>query len=122
MHRAISRLEAAGLVRDIEERLAKEDDYRKAYQDAHHTTAILIRKELHRIGADRWFFSAIRDRGIGGVSELSHVKCLHMHVANLLCGVDNPVGKTVLEMLRHRECHEEILCKGAVEFERATPG
>ncbi len=46
----------------------------------------------------------LKKRGMGGISDFKHVKCLHMHVAYHLGGIENPVGKMVLSELKDLEC------------------
>lgn len=110
LQREISKLEAEGLINEIEARLISDEVLCNGYLDAHKNTNQAIMEQLKRKRAPLWFLKALEGRGIGGMKDFTHIKCLHMHVANLLCGVDNPIGKIVLKMVEHRECSDLILC------------
>lgn len=86
---AVSRLEAAGLMRDMTERLAEDEDLRRTYAAAH----VSYLRERDATGDLRSETSA------GGMPE--RVKCLHALVAHSLAvgpGV-NPFGDEALAAL-----------------------
>jgi len=83
---AVSRLEAAGLMREMTERLATDADLRTAYRGAHDSYL----RERDRLGA------LDTDASAGGMPE--RVKCLHALVAHSLSvgpGI-NPLGDEAL--------------------------
>lgn len=83
---AVSRLEAAGVMREMAERLTTDVDLRKAYRAAHHSY-LRERDGLGELGSDA---------SAGGMPD--RVKCLHALVAHALAagpGV-NPFGDEAL--------------------------
>ncbi|HAA85960.1 MAG TPA: DUF501 domain-containing protein [Kosmotogaceae bacterium] len=112
----ISKLEAEGLIDEMEARLSSDDLLCSGYIDAHKSTNRVVMAQLKRNQAPLWFLGALEGRGIGGMKDFTHIKCLHMHVANLLCGVENPIGKIVLEMIESHNCSDPVICS------RSHPG
>jgi len=87
---AVSRLEAEGVMREMTERLAADNDLRTAYLAAH-LDYLRERDILGKLPSDA---------SAGGMPE--RVKCLHALVAHSLAvgpGV-NPLGDEALDMLR----------------------
>ncbi len=88
---AIGRLEASGLMREMTERLAADDDLAERYRAAH--DGYLARRE--QIG----HVDEIAGISAGGMPN--RVKCLHVLVAHTLAvgrGI-NPLGDEALELL-----------------------
>lgn len=92
-NRAVSTLEASGAMRELNDRLAHDPEFRQAYDQA----------------ARR--FVALRDRlgpplpgapTAGGMPD--RVKCLHSLYAHYLATGDNPVGQWVAERLEPMAC------------------
>lgn len=85
-----SRLEASGLMREMTDRLADDEELAAVYLAAHHSY-LAQRDALDPLGTD------VSAGGMPG-----RVKCLHVHVAHSLAvgpGV-NPFGDEALELLR----------------------
>lgn len=78
LHRAVSRLEAAGGVRAIEDDAGMREHVNRAHED---------HMRLH--GGHR----------VGGVRDPDRVKCLHAHLAFALATGGNPVGDWILERI-----------------------
>lgn len=92
---AIGRLEAAGLMRDMTDRLARDPELRDAYTAAHRSY-VAERDEL--AGADGVDPLPEGTQSAGGMPE--RVKCLHALVAHELGGAGgNPFGREALEQL-----------------------
>ncbi|MBA3280246.1 MAG: DUF501 domain-containing protein [Geodermatophilaceae bacterium] len=86
---AVSRLEAAGVMREMTERLATDNDLRTAYRGAHESYL----RERDALG------ELDTDASAGGMPE--RVKCLHVLVAHALAvgpGV-NPLGDEALAVI-----------------------
>jgi len=84
----IGSLEASGLMREMESRLADDEDLRARYARAH-----------ERYLADREALGAVAEiEGVSAGGMPSRVKCLHVHVGqSLACGPGvNPFGDEVL--------------------------
>jgi hypothetical protein len=85
-----SRLEASGLMREMTDRLADDEELAAAYLAAHHSY-LAQRDAIDPLGTD------VSAGGMPG-----RVKCLHVHVAHALAvgpGV-NPFGDEAVELLR----------------------
>jgi uncharacterized protein len=85
---AAGRLEADGRMRDVNERLASDLEFRAAF-DAATTEYIARRDALH----------PLPDAGGVGGGPSDRVKCLHAHLAHHLACGGNPVGGWVLEQI-----------------------
>jgi len=88
---AVSTLESRGLMREMTDRLAEDDDLRAAYAEAHRRY-LASRAELGSV-------PEIEGTSAGGMP--TRVKCLHVLVAHALAagpGV-NPLGDEVLSLL-----------------------
>jgi len=112
--RKIDRIEARGMIREIEARLRADPDFAARVEAAHrdyiNTRLQLLspqaRTELDRTG----LLAPLETRGIGGTADFSRIKCLHMHVAHALAAA-NPVGALVLAGIPDRACPPDgIIC------------
>lgn len=85
----VSRLEASGLMREMTDRLAEDEDLAAAYLAAHHAY-LAQRNAIDDLGTD------VSAGGMPG-----RVKCLHVHIAHALAGGRgaNPFGDEALELL-----------------------
>lgn len=88
---AVGRLEGAGVMRDMEERLASDPELREAYVAAHEAYL-----------ADREALEEVAEiRGVSAGGMPSRVKCLHVLLGHALAagpGV-NPLGDEVRELV-----------------------
>jgi hypothetical protein len=86
----IGRLEASGIMKEMTERLAVDEDLAAAYRRAHECY-LAARDAIEPLGHQ------VTAGGMPG-----RVKCLHVHVAHTLaCGPGaNPFGDETLELLR----------------------
>ncbi len=90
LHRAISRIETAGWVKQIEQQLQIDTELNARYQQNHrdyvhsrdHYMSSAQRQRIAELG-----FSHLFQRyGIGGIAQWDKVRCLHMQYAHYLCG------------------------------------
>ena len=84
-HRRLARLEAAGLIADLQKKLEENEEWRR------------------RLLASDDAYQAERDApdvpgGIAGCRESFKVKCLHAHAADWLVAGLNPIGERVIEL------------------------
>jgi uncharacterized protein len=92
----ISRIEAAGVIKDLEARLQDDPDLLAAYHASHrdyvaarwHHMSDAQREAVERRG----YATLLRERGIGGIGNWDQVRCLHTQYAHHLCG-DNVIGR-----------------------------
>lgn len=88
LNRAVSRLEMAGQIQELETRLAEDDslaealhqDHRAYVEERWQLLSPKDREEVHSSG----LLKAFEERGIGGMANWRSVKCLHLHVAHNL--------------------------------------
>ena len=95
--RRIGRIEAAGGVKQAEEKLASDPGLSEAY-----------RRTMQRYEADRDALiepGGAKHRPSGGVGgSRSGVKCLHAHYADAAAGNDNPVGAMTATQIEPLDC------------------
>ncbi len=106
LYRAIARLETEGLVKQLEDELAEDEDFRRHYLE-NHRDYVRRRWQLmqaeDRARIDELGFSPLFERyGIGGIAQWDKVRCLHMHYAHYLCG-DNVIGERIEQQYRLKE-------------------
>ena len=85
---AAGRLEAEGRMRELNERLTADDEFRAAFDTAN-ANYVSRRDSLH----------VLPDAGGVGGGPSDRVKCLHAHFAHELACGGNPVGAWVLEQI-----------------------
>ena len=102
----IARLEEKGMIKRLEELLRVSEVFRRSYEEA---VEYDRRRKLELLKNSGFDVSWVYEMGIGGIRDVRHLKCLHLHVASYLAGIPNPVGKKVLESLHRLEC-ESSLC------------
>jgi hypothetical protein len=110
----IDRLESAGWIGRLEERLAADDAFAGRYRAAQSSYVgrrrALLSDEERRELAAQGMLESLSERGIGGIRETNRLKCLHLHAAHALVSA-NPVGDMVLREVPRVECPpEEMIC------------
>ncbi len=93
--RAISRLEMRGLIRELDERLERDDEFATSLWNDHEA---YIRERWGLLSpADQTAIETggmkdvFLERGIGGLGHMRSVKCLHLHFAHHLA-TSNVIG------------------------------
>jgi len=99
LRKAISTLESQGWIRYFEETLKRDSAFRSRHLRANREVS--HRRSLLFTGSYDEYLSKL---GTGGIRDLMTVKCLHLHVADFLSGVDNPIGETVVGVLNKLWC------------------
>ncbi len=108
---AISKVESNGGVSRFENILLTSPEFYVEHVEAHLKARI---KAIDLADENVQVIERLKKRGMGGISDFKHIKCLHMHVAYHLGGIENPVGKMVLKELKNLEC-ENCLCEKIVK-------
>lgn len=92
----LSRLEASGVIKELEARLQQTPEWMASYHASH---ADYVRQrwewmiEAQRAEVERRGYTELmRERGIGGITNWDQVRCLHTQYAHHLCG-DNAIGR-----------------------------
>lgn len=91
----ISRVEAVGVIKSLEQRLQDEPDFLERYQQSHRDYVAARwsfmsdaqREEVARLG----YTDVLTERGIGGISNWQQIRCLHTQYAHHLGG-HNVIG------------------------------
>ena len=86
----ISRIEANGVIKQLETRLQEDADFLATYHASHRDyvdarwdyMSTEQRLEVERLG----YTEILRERGIGGIANWDQVRCLHTQYAHHLCG------------------------------------
>jgi len=94
----ISKIESEGFISALEDRLRKDRNMKRSYieqQKSYKEERNRLLSESDRNFLKRQSMEESLDKGIGGIEDFSHVKCLHMHLAHHL--VDRNVVGSILE-------------------------
>jgi hypothetical protein len=103
---AVSRLESDGGVTRWMRRLAAEPEYARSAADAAADSAVR-RTDLVRLhGLTMVDGGASLATGVGGVSDLLAIKCLHAHVGHALARPGYALGEAVLADVQNRWCDD----------------
>ena len=107
LKKEISRLESEGWIKKFEEKLKKDDKFLESMKKAHEE---IRRRRIKNLPKEvEW--DILLKTGTGGIKDPKVVKCLHLHAADFLAGVENPIGEAVIKMLKKTECDsDEIIC------------
>lgn len=98
--KALSRLEAKGVIKSLEAQLKDDDVLMTAYQASHQDYvarrwAAMSEKDRQRID-QLGFTTVFEKRGIGGIENWQQVRCLHTQYAHhLASGGQNAIGQWV---------------------------
>lgn len=88
LSRAVSRLEMAGRIVELERRLAEDDDLAQALHRDHRSYVEerwqLLSAEDQQEVRESGLLETFEERGIGGMANWRSVKCLHLHLAHHL--------------------------------------
>jgi len=111
---AIDRLEAAGWIKRLEERLSRDELLAARFAGAHRAyieERLALLEPADRIALEAaGRLSSLAERGIGGTADRTRVKCLHLHAAHALAR-RNPIGEEALAMVPRRACSaDDVLC------------
>ena len=105
--KAISRLEDKGLIKVFEQKVISNKDLGEQFLGAQKSYI----NERIRLAGDRLDKLNENERdileqtGIGGVRDLSTIKCLHAHYAHYLARKNNPIGKEIEKELDEKSCN-----------------
>ncbi len=107
--REVSKLEEKGFIDLFEERLKKDERFRRKYLYAHQFERMLRKAKLpEKLPANLKL--KLLKVGVGGIENPLGVKCLHLHLADYVGGVPNPIGREVLRLISSVECSDDY-CK-----------
>lgn len=103
----ISRIEATGVIKQLETRLQQDPDFLAAYHRSHDAYVAARwacmseaqKAEVARLGYE----GVLTERGIGGIANRDQVRCLHTQYAHHLCG-ENVIGQWLDEHYGVADC------------------
>lgn len=107
--RAVSRLEAGGMIKELSELLRQDQEFRAKLARSHQAYAklrySLLTKEERALITNNFpnLLGVLQGSGVGGIVEQKGIKCLHAHLADYLITGENPVGKLVWARLNWPE-------------------
>ncbi|TNE98802.1 MAG: DUF501 domain-containing protein [Deltaproteobacteria bacterium] len=109
LKKEIDKVEATGLIKNLENEILKADDDFKNRLIQDHKNYIELRLKYMQEEEDLKdlrpeYLEALKTKGIGGLSDYSRVRCLHMHFAHYLVS-----GNSVGEWLENRFSLKEYL-------------
>jgi hypothetical protein len=96
LHKAISQIEATGMVKQLEQQLKDDDEWMSAYQACQRDYvaarwANCSAKDIKQL-QDLGYASLFDTYGIGGLQDWRQIRCLHMQYAHHLCA-NNVIGQ-----------------------------
>ncbi|HQN22748.1 MAG TPA: GNAT family N-acetyltransferase [Thermotogota bacterium] len=94
----ISRLEETGEIKRLEPLFNS-----KAMRLSHETIRRRRMNRLRNLGMEKDLpdnYVEAFSKGIGGIRDIRHGKCLHLHAAVYLAGIANPAGQAVIDRLK----------------------
>ncbi|WP_036230359.1 DUF501 domain-containing protein [Marinobacterium jannaschii] len=99
LYQAIAELETAGLVKQLEQRLQDEEEFRQAFLKNQRDYvakrwAAMPQDDIDRIEA-LGFTDLFHKYGIGGIAQWDKIRCLHMQYAHYLADGENVVGQFI---------------------------
>ncbi len=100
LRKKVSKLESEGWIKRFEEIIQKDENFKERLVRAH----LQIREKRESLIKDESIRKVLQRVGSGGIRNLTRVKCLHLHLADFLAGIDNPVGEMVWKMIDEKEC------------------
>ena len=96
LDKAISQLEAQGLVKVLEQKLRGEPEWQAQYHDNHKeyvaTRWLNCTEQERQYLEEKGYTQLFNDYGIGGIKNWQQIRCLHMQYAHHLCG-KNVIGQ-----------------------------
>jgi len=118
LRKKVSRLEERGFVEYFELKLKYNHRFRNTYLKAQS-----LERSLRKLFIPKSLPFGVKKKllsvGIGGMENPLGVKCLHLHLADYLGGIPNPVGKEVLKLIKVEECSDNYC--GLKLFDKKRP-
>ncbi len=116
LNRKIHDLESDGYIKKISSFLSDERSTMNTMKNAHAHYYYLRRKLYSRAFGQISsidFSNKVLHSGIGGISDISNLKCLHQHYSHFLICSDNVAGRVVHNLLNGINYCRERLCDDA---------
>jgi len=96
LHKAINKIETNGWTKHIEQRIMEDEELRETFYKNHQQYVkarweAMLPEDKFRL-EELGFIKLFDQYGIGGITNWTKVRCLHMQYAHHLCG-DNVIGQ-----------------------------
>lgn len=98
------KLESKLFHKTLEAEIEKSERLKKEFHEAQMKMIHIRRKIAMAFSLD--IPSSVLETGIGGVSNLTKVKCLHAHMAASFAGIESPVARALYEAITVFECED----------------
>ncbi len=105
--RKISSIESNGGILRYEEILRSDFELYSEHVESNIKAREMIRK---LVGDRAEIMRRFEGIWIGGIKDIRYLKCLHLHVAYHLGGIENPVGRLIISDIGKIECADGV-CK-----------
>ncbi|MCL6642098.1 MAG: DUF501 domain-containing protein [Candidatus Bipolaricaulota bacterium] len=110
----LSRLEERGVIKTLEDEIARDPELQRLYCEDHRRYAqerlSLLSPQEKKLLEERGWLEVLRDRGIAGIADLRTVKCLHAQYAHHLAR-GSVLGRWLEERFQFVWCPpDEIRC------------
>jgi hypothetical protein len=111
----LSRLEEQGVIKTLEDEIARDPELQRLYCEDHrryaHERLSLLSPYEKKFLEDRGWLEALTERGIAGIADFRTVKCLHAHYAHHLAR-GSTIGRWLEERFQFVWCPpDEIRCQ-----------
>lgn len=102
----VSKLEEVHSIRLFEKELMEDKELQEKMIQAHNQEIKERLKILENeiLSLPENMQKKLKTVGVGGIQNFKTIKCLHLHLASYLGGIDNPIGKKVWDTLNEKEC------------------
>lgn len=120
----IDRLENQGLIDQLQQKMADDQQFAAEIEKAHQEYAnyrldLIDDVKLKNIKKNyTGQYKVLKESGVGGILEFSGIKCLHTHYADYLAREKNPIGELVFKYLS-KEFSQKATLKNCKKCEEA---
>lgn len=108
LRKEVAKLEEKGWIKKFEELLSNNTELFGKLQNAH--KQVISKRQALLKPEDSDWSSVLTSVGTGGIRDWKTIKCLHLHLADYLAGIDNPIGEMVYNLIVEKEC-ADCFCK-----------
>lgn len=106
LKKEIDHLEADGWVKKIENEYMTQEEFKSKVLEDHKSyiadRMMYLEQDGLLEGLDEKYVENLKNRGVGGIQDLSRVRCLHMHYAHHLAH-GNTIGKLLDDLFNLNE-------------------
>lgn len=110
LNKKIAILENQGWINEFQEQIDRDRSFQRVFMESQ-KAYLKTRKRMIATVDDvpNYAQEVLTEAGIGGVTDLSRVKCLHAHYAHYLASGENPIGQKIDALIDRTVC--EVKCE-----------